>query len=141
MTTYAIAQTFKVLIVDDEHTIADTFVEIFAHAGYAARAAYSAEAALAEAREWNPHAAIIDVVLPAMNGLGLAAALEVYCPECQILFFSGQETTPELLRAARTMEMNHPVLEKPIHPETLLDELKALLSGVAGMQSSANSKT
>jgi two-component system OmpR family response regulator len=141
MTTYEIAQTFKVLIVDDERTIADTFVEIFAHAGYAARAAYSADAGLAEAREWNPHAAVLDVMLPAMSGVGLGAALEIYCPDCQILFFSGQETTPELLRAARTMEMNHPVLEQPSPPEKLLAELKALLSGVSGMQSSAQSKT
>jgi two-component system OmpR family response regulator len=133
MTTYEIAQTFKVLIVDDERIIADTFVEIFAHAGYAARCAYSAETGLAEAREWNPHAAIIDVTLPAMNGVELGTALEIYCPDCQILFFSGRETTPELLRAARTMEMNHPVLEQPAHPEKLLAEVKALLSGVSGM--------
>jgi len=132
MTRHEIAQTFKVLIVDEERTIADTFVEIFVHAGYAARCAYSAETGLAEAREWNPHAAIIDVMLPAMNGVELGTALEIYCPDCQILFFSG-ETTPELLQAARTMEMNHPVLEQPAHPEKLLAEVKALLSGVSGM--------
>ena len=141
MTTYEIAQTFKVLIVDDERAIADTFVEIFAHAGYAARCAYSAETGLAEAREWNPHAAIIDVMLPGINGVGLGTALEIYCPDCQILFFSGQQTTPELLRAARTAEMSHPVLEQPAHPEKLLAEVKTLLSGVSGMQSSGRSKT
>ena len=119
----------KVLVVDDEHAIADTFVEIFRYAGYDARAAYSAETALEEAKDWHPDVAIIDVILPAMNGLGLAAALEIYSPACQVLMFSGQEATPSLLAAARTVEMNHVMFEKPIHPKALLDELKFLLSG------------
>jgi PleD family two-component response regulator len=33
-----------VLIVDDEHVIADTLAAIFSNAGYESRAAYSAEA-------------------------------------------------------------------------------------------------
>lgn len=127
----------RVLVVDDEHAIADTFVEIFAYAGYHAKAAYSAETALEEAKEWHPDVAIVDVILPAMNGLGLAAALEIYCPDCQVLMFSGQEATPALLAAARTVEMNHVMFEKPIHPKALLDEIKFLLSGKANKSSAA----
>ena len=40
----------RVLIVDDEHTIANTLATIFSNAGYESRAAYSAEGAL----EFNP---------------------------------------------------------------------------------------
>jgi DNA-binding NtrC family response regulator len=127
----------KVLVVDDEHAIADTFVEIFRCAGYDARAAYSAETALEEAKNWHPNVAIIDVILPAMNGLGLAAALEIYVPQCQVLMFSGQEATPPLLAAARTVEMNHIMFEKPIHPKALLDELAFLLSGKRNKSSAA----
>jgi DNA-binding NtrC family response regulator len=36
----------RVLIVDDENTIADTLKIIFSNAGYSAQAAYSAEQAL-----------------------------------------------------------------------------------------------
>lgn len=127
----------KVLVVDDEHAIADTFAEIFRYAGYEARPAYTAETALEDAKQWQPDVAIIDVILPAMNGLGLAAALEIYCPRCQVLMFSGQEATPSLLAAARTVEMNHVMFEKPIHPKALLDELAFLLSGKRDRSSAA----
>jgi DNA-binding NtrC family response regulator len=127
----------KVLVVDDEQAIADTFVEIFDYAGYEAKSAYSAETALEEAKTWHPDVAIVDLILPAMNGLGLAAALEIYCPACQVLMFSGQEATPSLLAAARTVEMNHVMFEKPIHPKALLDELAFLLSGKRNSSSAA----
>ena len=120
------APRYKILVVDDEQAIADTFVEILGHAGYNAKARYAAEAALTLAREWYPHVAIVDIILPLMNGLGLAAALEIYCPETRILFFSGERATLTLLEAA-SLERDHPMFEKPIHPSALLEALKHLL--------------
>lgn len=62
----------KVLIVDDERLIADTLATIFRQAGYLGSAAYSAEAVLDSASTWSPNLAILDVVLPGMNGIELA---------------------------------------------------------------------
>jgi len=42
----------KLLIVDDEHTIADTLVQIFSANGYEAHAAYSAEQAAEIVAGW-----------------------------------------------------------------------------------------
>src|ERR1035437_9157359 len=65
----------KILIVDDERTIADTLALIFATNGYEARTAYSAEQALEMLDEWRPDLAVIDVVLPGMNGIEFAIFL------------------------------------------------------------------
>jgi CheY-like chemotaxis protein len=62
----------RVLIVDDEHIIADTLVAIFSGAGYESRAAYSAEGALGLIPSWPPQLAIVDVILPGMNGIDFA---------------------------------------------------------------------
>lgn len=54
----------KVLVVDEERTIADTLAVIFSQGAYEARAAYSAEQALEIVAQWPPDLAILDVVLP-----------------------------------------------------------------------------
>jgi DNA-binding response OmpR family regulator len=59
-----------VLIVDDERTIADTLALIFStRCGYETRAVYTAEEAMNMLAEWSPDLAIVDVVLPQMNGI------------------------------------------------------------------------
>ena len=88
---------YKVLIVDDERLIADTLAKIFKRAGYVSEAAYSAEAVLDSASTWSPHLAIVDVVLPGMNGIELARWLKKICPECHIVLLSGQLATNDLL--------------------------------------------
>ena len=71
-----VPQQHRVLIVDNEHTIADTLALTFEHAGYRARAVYSAEDALALSRTWPPCLAILDIMLPVRNGLELAEQLK-----------------------------------------------------------------
>ena len=95
------AEKKRVLIVDDEHVIANTLATIFSHAGYESRAAYSAESALELIPSWPPHLAIVDVVLPAMNGIDCAILLKAISPDCTIQLFSGRLDTISLQEAAR----------------------------------------
>lgn len=110
----------RVLIIDDEHAIADTLVAVFLSEGYAARAAYSAEEALPLIAEWNPQLAIIDVYMPGMNGIDLALILKAQHPGCGFLLFSGALQTSELIEAARQAGHTFEVLAKPVPPPELL---------------------
>jgi CheY-like chemotaxis protein len=118
----------KVLIVDDERWTSDTLATIFGIAGYEARPAYSAEEALEIINSWQPALVILDVVLPRMNGIDLAIDLAGRCPACQILLFSGNPTTAQMARAAA--QAGHPfeILEKPVHPDLMLERASHLLS-------------
>jgi CheY-like chemotaxis protein len=113
----------KVLVNDDERTIADTLTVIFSGSGYDTRAAYSAE------QEWQPDLAIIDVVLPRMNGIDLALLLKVQCPICRLLLFSGQAITTDLLADAATKGHTFNILAKPVHPTVLLNTALQMLTG------------
>jgi DNA-binding response OmpR family regulator len=84
----------KILIVDDERTIADTLAVIFSQSGYETRAAYSSEQALEIIAEWLPDLAIIDVVLPLMNGIDLAILLRAQCPTCRLLLSLASRLRP-----------------------------------------------
>jgi DNA-binding NtrC family response regulator len=117
----------RVLIVDDERTIADTLVLIFSANGYETRASYSAEQALEIVAEWLPDLAILDVVLPKMNGVDLAILLATHSPTCRILLLSGQSLTSDILAEAATRGYKFDILAKPTHPTAMLETALDLL--------------
>ena len=118
----------RVLIVDDERVIAETLVTIFHHSGYEARCVFSAEEALTVIPEWRPSLAIVDVLLPEMNGVDLAIRIRAEYPGTRIALFSGYTTTSELLEAARQQGHEFNILAKPVHPADLLDLASTLLA-------------
>jgi DNA-binding NtrC family response regulator len=118
----------RVLVVDDERTIADTLAVIFSQSGYAARAVYSAEQALDIVAQWSPDFAILDVILPQMHGIDLAVLLTERLPKCQILLFSGQALTADLLAEAEKKGYTFTILAKPVHPSLLLDTVVRVLA-------------
>ena len=78
-------QSSRILIVDDERVIADSLAAIFERQGYRARAAYSAEEALQIIAQWPPRLAILDVVLPGMNGIDLALLIKSGYPDIAVM--------------------------------------------------------
>jgi DNA-binding NtrC family response regulator len=116
----------KVLVVDDEKLITDSLVLILANEGYEARPAYSAEEALELLRDWQPAIAIIDVLLPGMNGIDLAIAIESAWPSVRLLLISGQMISTTLLDAAAAQGRKFDVFAKPVPVEVLLEQTAKL---------------
>lgn len=120
----------RVLVVDDETSIADTTAAILSISGYAALAAYDGNDALEIALVRPPHLVISDVVLPGMNGIELAITIQRIFPDCQIVLFSGQASTVDLLAAASGAGHHFTLLAKPLPPEQLLAIVKEKLRPV-----------
>jgi CheY-like chemotaxis protein len=127
----------KILIVDDERTVADSLNLILSGRGYETRAAYSAEQAIELLAQWQPDLAIIDVMLPQMNGIQLAGILRGNYPACRVLLISGHPGTSELLSAARDGGSSFEILAKPLHPTFILDTVSGLLPHMNGKQNGA----
>src|ERR1700729_2398526 len=79
----------RILIVDDDVSVAESLGLIFEGRGYDVRRAYSAEDAIDLVAEWQPDAAILDVMLPRMSGIELARAMGTAIPTCPVLLVSG----------------------------------------------------
>lgn len=118
----------KILVVDDEESIADTLALIFTSNGYDSRTAYSAEQALEMLEEWRPDLAIIDVVLPGMNGIEFAIFLKASYADCHFLLFSGQPGAGGLLEDAKRKGHLFEILAKPLHPTFMLATVANMLS-------------
>ena len=120
----------RILIVDDEVAIADTLALIFRSQLYEAEVAYSAERAIELIAEWRPDLAIIDVMLPEMNGIDLAIVIKANYPSCHALLFSGHANTAMLLEEAGRKGHQFEVLAKPVHPNLMLERAADLLNGL-----------
>lgn len=58
----------KILVVDDEKSIADAIAYAFKREGYIIETAYDGEEALKKIQTFKPHVVILDVMMPKMNG-------------------------------------------------------------------------
>jgi CheY-like chemotaxis protein len=117
----------RILIVDDELAIADTLQMIFHLQRYDARVAYTAERAAELMAKWQPELAIVDVILPEMNGIDLAIVIRANYPKCHVILFSGNTNTSTLLEEALRKGHNFEVLAKPVPPDLMLTRASELL--------------
>jgi DNA-binding response OmpR family regulator len=113
----------RVLIVDDESVIADSLALIFRASGFEARAVYSGERAMELAQSFEPDVLVSDVVMRGLTGIEVAISVRQQFPECQVLLFSGQAATSDLIQAADSKGYRFDILTKPVHPKILLEYL------------------
>ncbi len=125
MSTDPAART--ILVVDDEHVLADMLALILQRSGYNCTAVYSAAEAL-DALNTHPDLMISDVMMPGMDGVELAVQVSKLLPGINILLISGHAGTQELVKASG---LSLDFLAKPFTPEELLARVATLLNGSA----------
>jgi two-component system OmpR family response regulator len=126
----------RVLVVDDEPGIVDVVSMALRHHGYEVAAVETGARALVEARDWRPHAMVLDVMLPDMEGFEVARRLAAQRAEIPILFLSARDTTSDKVRGLTTGGDDY--VTKPFSLEELIARLRNILrrSGAAAEQSS-----
>jgi len=125
MTTPTDLRPKSVLILDDETIIADTLRLILLQSGFHAVTAYDGENAIEKAHQLNPDILLCDVVMPGLNGIETAIQIRSFLPRCRVLLLSGQAAVHDLLEDARLRGHHFDLLTKPVHPDELLEFLRA----------------
>jgi CheY-like chemotaxis protein len=120
-----------ILVVDDNHDAADTLVLFIRMCGHDARAAYCGKQALTMVDDWQPDAAILDVVMKGIDGIELAARLrQGAIGGLLIVALTGLGTTDEVARL-RDGPFDFLFL-KPIDPDEMLRVLSDHVSAQFG---------
>ena len=118
----------KVLVADDERMIADPLAMILNQSGFEALAVHSGKKAVELAKSFEPDMLISDVMMDDLNGIDAAIGIRALLPKIKILLFSGHAATAFLLEKARAEGHEFEILAKPIHPQDLLNRLRAKIS-------------
>jgi DNA-binding response OmpR family regulator len=124
----------RILVVDDDHTIADTLAVILRQNGFETHTAYSGEDAVRVSNQLEPDVMISDVMMPDKNGIDVASEVLARVPKCRVLFFSGQCAAATLLLKAKHPVKRWQVLAKPVHPHDLLAKVHDLVEPEGGQR-------
>ena len=116
----------RVLVVDDERSLADLTAWILRDGGFNAQAVYDGASALQEMDRFHADIVLSDVIMPGMNGIETCTRIKLKYPACKILLFSGQAATSDLITQARGQGISFELLAKPIEPEELLSRVNGL---------------
>ena len=87
----------RVLVVDDDRTIAETLAALLRLHEFDARPAYSGKSAVQLAARFEPEVLITDVVMPGMNGVETASHIRSLFPQCKVLLITGRSAAADLV--------------------------------------------
>ncbi len=117
----------RILVVDDEHTIANSVTWVLDMEGFETRTAYSGEEAVALADSFLPDALICDVFMTGISGVETAMHICEKFPSCKVLLISGHVSLADLAQSDPRQAHQFAFLSKPAHPRVLLEKLRTLL--------------
>jgi two-component system, OmpR family, response regulator len=133
------SERLRVLVVDDEPSIVDVVSMALRHHGFDVAAAGTGAQALAAARDWRPHALVLDVMLPDMEGFEVARRLSAQDAEIPILFLSARDNTSDKVRGLTTGGDDY--VTKPFSIEELVARLRNILRRSGGSVASSSRLT
>jgi DNA-binding NtrC family response regulator len=119
----------RILVVDDEPTIAVTLAVILKEEGYAVETAFGGEESVCKAAGFSPNLLIIDLIMGAMNGMEAATRITAMLPDCRVLFFSGTGSFDELSHTA-PKRLVYSFARKPMPVPDLLSAIAYIVSAV-----------
>lgn len=122
----------RVLVVDDDHAVADSISLVLETHRHIIRTAYDGEQAIAMAKEFRPQAVITDLTMPGMDGATLAVHLGHADPTCRIALFTAQLADAIEERLAAFPQTHFEVINKPVRPQQLLEFVRSCAFGIGG---------
>ncbi len=114
----------SMLVVDDDADTCSNLSDIFSDLGYRVETALDGPAALEKARRGCFDIALLDLMMPGMDGLLLFQAVHKLCPETVALLITGEPHHPlaaECLNAGMRCVIPKPLDIPPL--ATLLSEI------------------
>jgi two-component system response regulator MprA len=121
-----------ILIVEDDHGIADTLRRGLIFEGYRVTVAYDGEEALNSARDRMPDLVVLDWMLPGLDGLDVCKRLRA-ASDVPILMLTAKDSVADRVEGLDTGADDY--LVKPFAFDELLARIRALLRRAGPTQS------
>ena len=117
--------THRILVVDDEASISDLIATSLRFVGYEVQTAASGSQALQVAEEFKPHAIVLDVMLPDIDGFEVCEKLRNEGTQVGVIFLTAKDDTRDKVQGLTRGGDDY--MTKPFSLEELVVRIKALL--------------
>lgn len=114
----------NILVVEDERNLADAICHILEQEGYNAEAAYDGKAGLAYAESGLYDAAILDVMLPGMDGFSIVKTLRQAQNDLPVMMLTARTSTQDKVEGLDYGADDY--MTKPFEAPELLARVRAL---------------
>lgn len=121
----AAPQELRVLIVDDEPHLAQVLARLLVLEGWQARSSLDGASAVRVAAEFRPHAVVLDVGLPDINGFEVLRRLRAQDPAVCILFLTARDAVEDRVTGIRVGGDDY--VTKPFSMEEVAARLRGLV--------------
>ncbi|HEY8790592.1 MAG TPA: response regulator transcription factor [Actinopolymorphaceae bacterium] len=115
----------RVLVVDDERSLAEVLATMFEREGWEARRAFDGRAALSVGTEFAPDAVVLDVTLPDIDGLEVLRGLREVHPHVCVLFLTARDSVED--RIAGITAGGDDYVTKPFSFEEVLARVRGIV--------------
>jgi two-component system OmpR family response regulator len=115
----------RILVVDDEPNINDLISTSLKFSGFDVRSAMNGAEALTVAEEFKPHALVLDVMMPGMNGFEVCEKLRKDGLKVGVLFLTAKDSTDDKVTGLTIGGDDYMV--KPFSLEELIARIRAIL--------------
>ncbi|MDF9811128.1 response regulator transcription factor [Streptomyces sp. SPB162] len=125
----------RVLVVDDEPDLLEVLAGVLHYEGWQVRTAADGASALTTARDFEPDAVVLDIMLPDFDGLSVLRGLRDRQPGICVLFLTARDAVED--RIAGLTAGGDDYVTKPFSLEEVLARLRGLLrrAGMSGQRS------
>jgi DNA-binding NtrC family response regulator len=120
------AETRKVLVVDDEEIVRTSFIRTLAGQSCSVEAASGGEEALRKMREEPADVVLIDLRMPGPDGLATLKAIKEKWPETEVVVITGYPSVYTAREAVRLGVFDY--LAKPVDPDKLIAVANAAMA-------------
>lgn len=115
----------RVLVVDDEPSLAELLSSVLRYEGWDVRTAGDGASAIRIAREFEPSAVVLDVMLPDFDGFEVMRRLRAIQPGICVLFLTARDAVED--RVAGITAGGDDYVTKPFSLEEVLARLDGML--------------
>lgn len=124
------ASAQKVFFVDDDKFLLDMYAVKFGKAGYDVKTADSTDSALKMLADgYAPDVMLLDIVMPGMDGLELAATIrkERLAPNAAIIMLTNQGASDDIARAKK-LNVDGYIVKATTIPSEVLAEVEKIIA-------------
>ncbi|MFH1744756.1 MAG: response regulator [bacterium] len=118
----------KILIIEDEQSLADLLAERLAKGGYETKTSYDGKDGYEQVKKFNPDLILLDIVMPKMNGYEVLEKMSEEKKKIPVIIISNSGQPVEIEKTRKLGAIDH-LIKTEFSPQDVIDKVNKYISG------------